>query len=289
VDAIGSSKSLKRLLLLDTCHSGQVGEKDEMLLAQMDTELPKGVRAVKQRGMSVKPVAGLSAEGQQRFIEEMFLLPGLHRGINIIGASGGAEFALESAQWNNGVFTASIIEALREKKADLNEDGRVSVGELRNYLSQRVSELTKGAQKPSVVAAERDQDFDLIRTTYKRPAHPRGQATLHDESAETSQQSDVLSPGIPRSDSRIWLFADSSERLLSAQELASLSPDDLWRARNEIFARRGYIFKTEKGKILATSLGNTYKPVSSDLKVIGAQLNPVEKANIDAIQKIEKK
>ena len=169
VDAIGSSKSLKRLLLLDTCHSGQVGEKDEMLLAQMKTELPKGVRAVKQRGMSVKPVAGLSAEGQQRFIEEMFLLPGIHRGINIIGASGGAEFALESAQWNNGVFTASIIEALREKKADLNEDGRVSVGELRNYLAQRVSELTKGAQKPSVVAAERDQDFDLIRVANKTP------------------------------------------------------------------------------------------------------------------------
>ena len=170
VDAIGSSKSLKRLLLLDTCHSGQVGEKDEMLLAQMNTELPKGVRAVKQRGMSVKPVAGLSAEGQQRFIEEMFLLPGIHRGINIIGASGGAEFALESAQWNNGVFTATIIEALRDKKADLNGDARISVGELRDFLGQRVSELTKGAQKPSVVAAERDQDFDLIRAAYKRPA-----------------------------------------------------------------------------------------------------------------------
>ncbi len=168
VDAIGSSMSLKRLLLLDTCHSGQVGEKDEMLLAQMNTELPKGVRAVKQRGMSVKPVAGLSAEGQQRFIEEMFLLPGIHRGINIIGASGGAEFALESAQWNNGVFTATIIEALRDKKADLNGDARISVGELRDFLGQRVSELTKGAQKPSVVAAERDQDFDLIRAAYKR-------------------------------------------------------------------------------------------------------------------------
>jgi TPR repeat protein len=119
--------------------------------------------------MSVKPVVGLSSEGQQRFIEEMFLLPGLHRGINIIGASGGAEFALESAQWNNGVFTASIIEALRDKKADLNGDARISVGELRDFLGQRVSELTKGAQKPSVVAAERDQDFDLIRAAYKKP------------------------------------------------------------------------------------------------------------------------
>lgn len=191
VDAIGSSKSLKRLLLLDTCHSGQVGEKDEMLLAQMNTALPKGVRAVKQRGMSVKPVAGFSAEGQQRFIEEMFLLPGIHRGINIIGASGGAEFALESAQWNNGVFTASIIEALRDKKADLNSDARISVGELREFLGQRVSELTKGAQKPSVVAAERDQDFDLIRAAYNRstpePIKAQYSQTAEQDSANSKE------------------------------------------------------------------------------------------------------
>jgi uncharacterized caspase-like protein len=189
VDAIGSSKSLKRLLLLDTCHSGQVGEKDEVLLAQMNTELPKGVRAVKLRGMSIKPVVGLSAEGQQRFIEEMFLLPGLHRGVNIIGASGGAEFALESAQWHNGVFTASIIEALRDKKADLNGDTRISISELRDFLAQRVSELTKGAQKPSVVAAERDQDFDLLRATHKKTAPPAEKTASQTESAAPTENS----------------------------------------------------------------------------------------------------
>jgi uncharacterized caspase-like protein len=195
VDAIGSSKSLKRLLLLDTCHAGQVGEKEEMLLAQMDTDLPKGVRAVKQRGMSVKPVSGLSAEGQQRFIEEMFLLPGLHRGINIIGASGGAEFALESALWNNGVFTATIIEALRDKKADLNSDTRISVGELRDYLGQRVSELTKGAQKPSVVASERDQDFDLIRvatTGRKTPSITEEESQLPPETDQAAQSTEAI-------------------------------------------------------------------------------------------------
>jgi hypothetical protein len=184
------------------------------------------------------------------------------------------------------VFTATIIEALRDKKADLDGDARISVSELRDYLGQRVSELTKGAQKPSVVASERDQDFDLIRAAYKRPVHSGSQATLREESAETSE---ILMPTIPKSDSKIWLFADSSERLLTNQELASLSPDDLWRARNEIFARRGYIFKTEKGKALENSLGDAFKPVSSDLKVIGAQLNSIEKANIEAIQKIEKK
>jgi hypothetical protein len=162
VDAVSSAKALRRLILLDTCHSGVVGEKDEMLLAQLDTKLPTGVRAVAQRGMKVQQAADFSASDKQRFIEEMFSLPGTTRGVNIIGASAGAQFALESDKWNNGVFTASVIEGIRDKKADWNQDGRIMVSELKNYLGQRVSELTAGAQKPSVVAFEQDQDFDLL-------------------------------------------------------------------------------------------------------------------------------
>jgi hypothetical protein len=162
VNAVSSAKALRRLILLDTCHAGVVGEKDEILLAQMDTKLPSGVRAVAQRGMKVQQAADFSASDKQRFIEEMFALPGTIRGVNIIGASAGAQFALESDQWNNGVFTASVIEGLRDKKADWNQDGRIIVSELKNYVGQRVSELTAGAQKPSVVAFEQDQDFDLL-------------------------------------------------------------------------------------------------------------------------------
>jgi hypothetical protein len=161
--AVGAGKSLKRLILLDTCHSGLVGEKEETLIASADFKLPEGVRSIKQRGMIVSKAEELTSGAKQRFIEEMFLLPGTHRGVNIIGASGGAEYALESGQWNNGVFTASVIEGLRDKKADWDKDEDVSVSELRDYLGQRIPELTGNAQKPSVVAFERDQDFVLAR------------------------------------------------------------------------------------------------------------------------------
>jgi uncharacterized caspase-like protein len=163
IQAVGAGMALKRLILLDTCHAGVMGEKDEILLAQMDTKLPSGVRAVAQRGMKVTQATDFSASDKQRFIEEMFALPGTIRGVNIIGASAAAQFALESDQWNNGVFTASVIEGLRDKKADWNQDGRIMVSELKNYLGQRVSELTAGAQKPSVVAFEHDQDFNLLK------------------------------------------------------------------------------------------------------------------------------
>ena len=57
-----------------------------------------------------------------------------------------------------------------------------------------------------------------------------------------------------------WLVPDSDKRYLKDGELAGADPDLLWRARNEIFARRGFIFGTPEGKALAVSLGDEYRP-----------------------------
>ena len=44
------------------------------------------------------------------------------------------------------------------------------------------------------------------------------------------------------------VFPGSSGRVLSTGELAGLSCQDLWVARNEIFYRNGYCFKTPRGR-----------------------------------------
>ncbi len=84
-----------------------------------------------------------------------------------------------------------------------------------------------------------------------------------------------------------WLFPDSSSRYLSAAELSSLSPDDLWRARNEIFARNGYKFKTARGIAFARTLGNYYHGVDDDQDRVFNNMNQYEKANVTLIQSIE--
>jgi hypothetical protein len=142
--------------------------------------------------------------------------------------------------------------------------------EVRTYIEQRVSELTKGGQKPSIAAFERDQDFELSKASHKI-----------DEQIITAKGQLPAPP--------IWLFPDSSERLLSREELIGLSQDDLWRARNELFARRGYIFTTRKGKSLAVSLGASYMPISPIQEVILGRMGAIEKANVQAIQQLEKK
>jgi hypothetical protein len=85
-----------------------------------------------------------------------------------------------------------------------------------------------------------------------------------------------------------WLFPDSSSRYLSATDLSSLSSADLWRARNEIFARKGYKFSTPKGIAFAQTLGNSYRGVDDDQGRVSNNMNQYERANVTLIRAIEK-
>ena len=86
-----------------------------------------------------------------------------------------------------------------------------------------------------------------------------------------------------------WLFADSSSRYLSPNELVGLNADQLWRARNEIYARNGYRFSSPKGIAFARSLGSYYHGVDSDDDRVFNHMNPFEKANVTLIKSIEQR
>jgi hypothetical protein len=85
-----------------------------------------------------------------------------------------------------------------------------------------------------------------------------------------------------------WLFADSSVRVIALSELQKLNPAQLWRARNEIFARRGYIFETKRGKEFTRSLGASYAPLTSNQNSVTAAMNAAERANIANIERLER-
>ena len=162
---IQSSKARKRLLLLDTCHSGVLGEEGEEKLAMSGVQLPHGVRAIQHRGMKVRKATGaLNTKQKKRYIEDLFSRGDTQRGINIIAGSAGAEYALESGAWKNGVFTASVIQALSGAGTtkDANSDGYFSVAEVLKSVIQSVNKQTGGQQKPSVVAAEAPESMVLV-------------------------------------------------------------------------------------------------------------------------------
>jgi pSer/pThr/pTyr-binding forkhead associated (FHA) protein len=85
-----------------------------------------------------------------------------------------------------------------------------------------------------------------------------------------------------------WLFPDSSSRYLSATDFSSLSSADLWRARNEIYARKGYKFSSPRGIAFAQTLGNYYRGVDDHQSRVFNKMNQYERANVTLIRAIER-
>jgi uncharacterized caspase-like protein len=82
-------------------------------------------------------------------MQELFAGLDKGTGTTVISAAAGKGYALESAQWNNGVFTYSIINGLKNKAADKNGDGIITISELKDYSIKQVGLLTGGRQKPT--------------------------------------------------------------------------------------------------------------------------------------------
>lgn len=115
--ALESLRARRVLLFLDACHSGDV--------------LP-GTQASNER----------LAEALAR-----------HAGVMVFASSRGREYSYELEAEKHGAFTAALLEALGQGKANLEIGGRrddaVTTAELLAYLSARVPQLTGNRQNPT--------------------------------------------------------------------------------------------------------------------------------------------
>jgi len=84
-----------------------------------------------------------------------------------------------------------------------------------------------------------------------------------------------------------WIFPDSQTRPLSVEEVSSVPQAELWRARNEIYVRHGFIFPNEEGQRFAVGFGPHYKPVTPSVEAVQQRLSPIEVANLRLIADYE--
>lgn len=92
--------------------------------------------------------------------------------------------------------------------------------------------------------------------------------------------------GTSASRKKEYVLPDSARKYYSAATIKKLSAKKLRLARNEIYARHGYIFK-DAGLKKYFEAKSWYKPKKKD--VADSSLNKYEKANIKLLQKYEKK
>jgi hypothetical protein len=110
------------ILLLDTCHSGNV----------------------------------LGRRSYNRLINDLTQ----ENRIVVFAASTGDQVARESPAWQNGAFTKALVEGLRGV-ADYAEDNRISMSELETWASVRVQQLTSGSQTPTLAKPNAAPDYVL--------------------------------------------------------------------------------------------------------------------------------
>jgi len=153
---LDSIPARQKVLFIDACHSGELDKEENTLVA--DTNKTAG--GIKTKGLKVRVTANTTVT-TYALLNELFADTRRSSGANIISAAGGAEYALESDKWANGVFTYSLLEGLSDKKADLNNDGEIMISELQSYLQEKVPELTKGRQKPTSRAENLVKDWRI--------------------------------------------------------------------------------------------------------------------------------
>ena len=147
-----------KLMLIDACHSGEV-DKEAVVLADAG---PTTGGKVKSRGFKrvKQKTSAVGLETSFALMQELFTDLRRGTGAMVISSASGAEFAYESSEWNNGVFTFAVIEGLRGK-ADADANKTVIVSELRDYVVSRVKTLTNGLQTPTMRHVNLEHDFEL--------------------------------------------------------------------------------------------------------------------------------
>ncbi len=155
------TNSLHRVMLIDACHSGVI---DPSLKTDKRVAFATGA-VVARDARGAVPLArrknSVSLEDSYEVLRANFLDTKSRSGANIISASGGFQFAFETPDVANGLFTHVLLDGLRSRKADSNGDDAVELSELFRYVSANVLELSGGRQMPSVRSEPQYSQFTL--------------------------------------------------------------------------------------------------------------------------------
>lgn len=150
-------KAIKKILIMDTCHSGEL-DKDEVFFVAT-TEEQESNEDISFRAVGEAVQQKETGATPTRLVSELFNDLRRGTGATVISSAGGAEFAMESDEWRNGLFTYCLINGLQSKTADLNGDGKIMLLELQEYVVSKVTALSNGKQIPNSRIQNLELDF----------------------------------------------------------------------------------------------------------------------------------
>ena len=149
--------SRKKLVLMDTCHSGELEPEGTELL---EVSVASGVKQGSTRGLRV--VKNSRTEDLSELLGTLFTDLRRGTGAVVVTSSSGTEYSYEDEKWANGVFSYAVLEGLRDRRAG-KDDTAIRASQLMEYVGARVTELTGGMQTPTMRRDNLELDFPIWR------------------------------------------------------------------------------------------------------------------------------
>ena len=154
-----------------------------------------------------------------------------------------------------------------------------------NKWKSSASAVSEGiASKKAEEAARAESEAEELRKQWE--AQQAAEKAAREEELRKQLENDDKSESSSSGSDGSYVFADSSSRYLTESELKGLSQDQLMYARNEIYARHGYIFRDPALKSYFESKSWYSGSVSSE-SFSSTVFNQYELANIKLIQSLE--
>ncbi len=156
-------KAVKRLCLIDACHSGEIDKED--YLAENVMTLEPGTLKFRSAGSGIRKTKGHGVAQTRVLFNELFVDIRWGIGATVVSSAGGMEAAMEGKNWQNGLFTWCLKKGISDGSADTDGDNRISASELGEYLCKEVSSVSGGIQTPTMRAQNSRRDFYLTDIT----------------------------------------------------------------------------------------------------------------------------
>ena len=157
--------ALTKLFLMDTCFSGE--ENDSVYNPDISFNNDNG--NVKSRGIKIVKQKQNNTNKKELILLKKDIFTNLQNetGAVVISSSSDTEFSYEGITKNgetinNGVFTYSFISGLTNYQANINGDKKIHVSEILTWVFNKVTELTKGLQNPTMKREKPDFDFIIF-------------------------------------------------------------------------------------------------------------------------------
>lgn len=158
-------RAIKKILFIDTCHSGELDKDDVMVdpnANNIDDKDEQGEIIFRNAGVNVALKEDpLGLQSTNDLMKLLFTDLRKGTGATVVSSSGGVELSIEANEMKNGLFTYVLLEGLTSGHADLNEDGEISLAEIQRYTHDQVGVLSKGIQTPTARIQNNQLDYRL--------------------------------------------------------------------------------------------------------------------------------